>query len=255
MKTPFQQSNSHSLSEKLIDKRGKLATFRKDVDPYEKAFKTILPDKLQSRPINHYSANETLSNLPHSSQVLKKTPRSFPWLAILMTAEFVFATLNCMFICYAYLYSTYAIDDYLKHIGYGLRPFCGFQSYCCIGIFFIFPLFMILSLWKRILNIAKYVFLFIGSLCILSGIITFSIVCLANIKIPCFDTLIFLFCTIWGVGFVVRCWCIRKYKSAFYSSSLYMSYKKGTHNFYSLLKILVLYETIYITLFFVIFSE
>ncbi len=81
MKASFYQPDSHSCPEKSIDKHGKLATFRQDVDPHEKVFKTILPDKLQRRPINLYLANETLSNLTHPSQVLKKhQDRFLGWL-------------------------------------------------------------------------------------------------------------------------------------------------------------------------------
>lgn len=109
---------------------------------------------------------------------------------------------------------------------------------------------MILSLWKRILNIAKYVFLFIGSLCVLSGIITFSLACLADMG---HHTMLFLFATVWGLGFIVRYWCIRKYKSAFYSSCLFKSYKKDSHDFHTLLKFILLYEAAYIVAFHIAF--
>ncbi len=169
-----------------------------------------------------------------------------------MTIEFVFATLNCTYICSVYII-TIALDYHLKDLDYGLRHFFGFQGYCCLGIIVLFPLFMILSLWKRGLSIAKYVFLFIGSLCILSGMIAFPIACFANIEKH--YTLLLLFHAVWGIGFIVRYWFSRKYESSFYSATLFKCYKKDSHDFHMLLNVLVLYEAVYITLFLITLSE
>lgn len=82
------QSPPSSLPENSADEHSKATTSRQSSVSREKTLTTTPADKLQKKPINPYSANGTISNLPHPSQVLKKTPRSFPWLPVLMTIEF-----------------------------------------------------------------------------------------------------------------------------------------------------------------------
>lgn len=178
----------------------------------------------------------------------KKSSGRNPMRAVLITIEFIITISICSFICVIGMVNMLLISGVLK-------LFCDIQSGCCFASFFIFPLLIVLSLWRRILSITKYYFLLIGILCILSGIIAFSVACLEYSTYTYnfyHKTWHILLIPVWGVGCVIRYWCCIKYGSAFYFESLLISHKKSTQDFHILLTILLLYATMHI-LFLLIF--
>lgn len=176
----------------------------------------------------------------------KKLSRTIPWLPVFMTIEFVGFTLNCLFLCGGGILNAILIrgNDIFK-------VFCVFQGWCCLATLFIYPLFMILSLWKRFLCIIKYGFLLIGGLCIISSIIALLFICLGNwgcIKPNYFSVWLAPLIGVWGIDCIIRYWCCRKYGRAFYSASLLKIYKNNTQDFRKLFVTLLFYITAYITL-------
>lgn len=182
-----------------------------------------------------------------TTQNHRQLSRRYPWLPILMTIEFVISTLNCFLLCAGGILNAISVrgGGIFKHI-------CEFQGWCCLIAFFALPLCIILSLWKSFLSITKYGFLLIGSLCIISGITPLFLVCLGNlgiIKPHCFGIWFVPLIAVYGVDCLIRCLCCKKYESAFYSTSLHISYKKDIQGFHSLLTTLLLFITVYVTLF------
>ena len=174
-------------------------------------------------------------------------PSLFPYrkigMIVLMVIEWLVAAFYGMCIC------TYGVLHTIDIRGYLEYP-CGFQCYLCFGTFLLYPLLLLCSLWKRIINIAKYGFLVIGSLLILSGISILA-TCFAYLGVS--DTFMYLVCggnpiseyssnpisensslllmilvSIWGMGVIFRYGCCDKYGCALFTQSLLRSYRYST---------------------------
>lgn len=215
-----------------------------------KAHHDIQPIKLKRRKVEIHSKNEIFLKYVNTTYHHKAPSSGHVWLVILVAIEFIVCALNCMILCAAGMLNTMYIRGYLEY------P-CGFQGYCCLGIFFLFPLLLLLSLWKRILNIVKYGFLIVGGLCILSGVMILLTYLLylgcgeseesfiPNGSSAWFMSLI----PLWGIGCMIRYWCGRKYGHVFYSLSLIKSYQRESRDFRIFSSLLALYIAVYIVIF------
>lgn len=215
-----------------------------------KTYQVAYSIKLTRKNVEIHSKNKFLLKLINTTRRHKTTSNTNAWLVILMIIEFIVCTVNCLYLCAAGMLNTVCIHGYLKY------P-CGFQFWCSFAIFFIFPLLMLLSLWKRVVSIIIFGLLIIGFLCILSGIAILLAYLLyigwwesKESLIPsCSSAWFMALIPLWGVGCLIRYWCGKKYKYVFYSASLIKSYQENSRDFLILFVSLMLYTLIYMVIF------
>lgn len=170
---------------------------------------------------------------------------------LLMIIECIVSVCFGMHICACGVLNTMNIRNFLEY------P-CGFQTYVCFGSFFIFPLLLLLSFWKKAISVTRYGFLIIGSLFIMSGV---SIIATCVAYLGVHNTFIYLafggfpfseysslllmmLVSIWGGDSILRYWCCGKYNHALFVFSLFRSYEQSSRDFWKLSVALGIYITI-----------
>lgn len=167
----------------------------------------------------------------------------------------------CICACCIYAIAANNLDGYIEYV-------LGFAGYLGFGLFFLYPLIVILSFFKKLLKSLKYIYLSFGLLCILSGIITIlfylfnfeldSIKYYSQFHTPKVlsinDFVFLLILPIWGIGRLIRFLCINKYNTAFYASLKYTDYHKEIVKKYSLWELRYINYSLYIPLFIILFA-
>lgn len=210
----------------------------------------IQPVRLKKKKAGIHLKNGVSLKLADATSHHRASSSIRTWVVILMVIEYIICTLNCMYICAAGILNTLYIRGYLEYS-------CGFQSWCCLGVLFIFPLLMLLSLWRKIFSVASFGLLVVGGLYILSGIVILLNYMLylgwaesEEVLIPNGSSAwLMLLIPFWGVGNIIRYWCGRKYGYVFYSASLIKSYQMDLKDFHMLLTTLVFYISVYVVIF------
>ena len=172
---------------------------------------------------------------------------------LLAVAELIICICLSCFLCFFVAYCLYGVKGYLYY------P-CGIQSYIAIGCFFLYPLFLLLSLWKKVLPYTRYAFALMGTACIASGVIILT-ACLLNSEVVITwgggrpDSAVtwghmvsFFFLPVYGMGCLLRYLCCTKYSCVLYTLSLFPAAKDSPPSTRSFVRLLLIYFALYAVL-------
>lgn len=158
----------------------------------------------------------------------KKHPYSFKnqwWWKIIVALEVIFSVMLIWLVCYLSLYVAYVkydVDTIFKYPIY-------FQVYFSLFLCLFIPMLFWYSLRKK--YFAKYCFLVVGIVCILSGGAIFATYAvlpntplhsgIVDLTISSFaDLLPFVLIPNMGMGYILRFWCMKRYYNASYFNML-----------------------------------
>lgn len=143
------------------------------------------------------------------------------WCFVLASLEAGLSTLVCWFICYATIYIASVEKNLLGYLEY---PFY-IQAWIGVGLFFIYPLTLLLSPWRRLFPITQYGMLVmgavsLGSTAILACAVLYVGMTGANYEAGIDALLWQLFPPLLALGCLLRFHCCRTQAHYFYLGAL-----------------------------------